>query len=84
LLADLLARGVERRVAELAIDETLTAEEVDAFTQARRLAEQRVARMRSVPAAKQVRRIVAFLARRGYVGQDVREMIRGVVGKTGG
>lgn len=80
LLNDLLALGVNRQVAERAIDETLAAEQIDSLTQARRLAEQRAARMRAVPSAKRVRRIVAYLARRGYVGQAIREMIRGVVG----
>ena len=75
LLHDLLAKGVDRRVAERAIAEVLDADGVDASAQARALAEKRMSQLRDVPPRQQRRRLLAFLARRGFRGRDVQDMV---------
>jgi len=75
LLHDLLAKGVDRRVAEMAIAEVLDADGVDASAQARVLAEKRMAQLRDIPPRQRRRRLLAYLARRGFRGRDVQDMV---------
>jgi regulatory protein len=75
LLHDLLSRGVDRVVAERAIAEVLAAEDVNQAVQARSLAERRLAQLAGVPAPQRRRRVLAYLARRGYRGREVQEMV---------
>ena len=75
LLHDLLAKGVDRRVAERAVAEVLDAEGVDAPAQARALAERRVRQLQEVPPRQRRRRLLAYLARRGFRGRDVQDMV---------
>ena len=79
LLHDLLAKGVDRRVAERAIAEVLDADGVDAPAQARALAERRMAQLRDVPPRQRRRRLLAYLARRGFRGREVQEMVSEVL-----
>ncbi len=79
LISDLLARGVDKRLAERAVYETMEEEDVDPMTQARQLAEKRSAQLGSLPADKKRRRLLAYLGRRGYRGYEVDEMIREVL-----
>ena len=75
LLTDLLARGVERRVAERAIDSVLEEEAVDELEVARQLALKRIGQMKGLPREVVFRRVVAHLARRGYRGREVVEAV---------
>lgn len=75
LITDLLAKGVEKRVAEQAVRETLEAEGVDPLVQARLLAERRMLQLAHVPADAQRRRLTAYLGRRGYRGYEVNEIV---------
>jgi regulatory protein len=79
LLHDLLAKGVDRRVAERAIAETADAEGIDPGAQARRLALRRAAQVSGLPPRHQRRRVLAYLARRGFRGREVQDMVREVL-----
>ncbi len=79
LLHDLLAKGVDRRVAERAIAEVLDADGVDAPAQARALAEKRMTQLRDVPPRQRRRRLLAYLARRGFRGREIQEMVSDVL-----
>jgi regulatory protein len=79
LLRDLITRGVDRLVAERAIDEVLAAEGVDALRQARALANRRAAQLKDLPADRLQVRLLGYLARRGFQGGEVRELVRQVV-----
>lgn len=75
LVRDLQAQGVERRVAEDAVAAALAAEGVDASDAVRVLAEKRARQLAGLPAPVRKRRLVAFLARRGFGGAEVRELV---------
>ncbi len=78
LIGDLLAQGVERRVAENAVRTSLAAEGVDPAEAVRALAEKRARQLAGLPPAVRKRRLVAFLMRRGFSGADVREVVEGL------
>jgi regulatory protein len=80
LVTDLLARGVDRRVAESAIDRALDAEGVDEMVAARALAEKRMAQLGNLPRDALFRRVVAYLGRRGYRGRDVLDAVQEILG----
>ncbi len=84
ILTDLLSRGVERRVAERAIDEVVALEGVDPEEQARELALKRARQLGDLPAAALRRRLLAYLARRGYRGWEVTDVVESVVGEVDG
>lgn len=84
LLTDLLAKGVERKLAQRAIDEVLEAEGVDPLEQARGLALKRLGQLGKLPPQKRRRRLLGYLERRGFRGHDVREMVAEIVGKEAG
>ena len=75
LLRDLLARGVERRVAERAIDAGFEHEGVRRADQVRQLLEKKAALVRDLPPDTQRRRLLAYLERRGFRGRDVSELV---------
>ena len=75
LVRDLQAQGVDRRVAEDAVRTSLEAEGVDPAAAVRALAEKRARQLGGLPAAIRNRRLVAFLARRGFGGAEVREVV---------
>ena len=75
LIGDLLAQGVDRRVAEEAVRSSLATEGVDPAQAVRALAEKRARQLAGLPAAVRKRRLVAFLVRRGFNGGDVREVV---------
>jgi regulatory protein len=79
LLTDLLTRGVERRLAERAIEEVLDAEGVDPNVQARALAEKRAGQLGKLPTEVKRRRLLAYLDRRGFRGGDVLEIVTELV-----
>jgi regulatory protein len=82
LVKDLLAQGVERRLAEDAVRvalAALAAEGVDPARAVRALAEKRAQQLAGLPAPVRKRRLAAFLARRGFGGAAVREAVERVV-----
>jgi regulatory protein len=79
LLTDLLAKGVERGLAERTIDEVLEAEGVDPMAQARSIAEKRAGQLRDLPPQKLRKRLTAYLSRRGFRGYEVSRIVEGVV-----
>ena len=75
LIGDLLAQGVDRRVAEDAVRSSLATEGVDPAQAVRALAAKRARQLAGLPAAVRKRRLVAFLVRRGFNGGEVREVV---------
>ena len=78
LIGDLLAQGVERRVAENAVRTSLAAEGIDPAEAVRALAERRAKQLAGLPQPVRKRRLVAFLLRRGFSGAEVREVVEGL------
>jgi regulatory protein len=78
LIGDLLAQGVERRVAEDAVRTSLAAEGVDPGAAVRALAEKRARQLAGLPLVVRKRRLVAFLMRRGFQGSDIRQVVEGI------
>jgi regulatory protein len=79
LTRDLLAMGVERRL----IDRALAAhagEGVPGSVLPLALATKRAAQLGDLPRSVKRRRLLAFLARRGYSGHEVGELVKRVVG----
>lgn len=75
ILTDLLSRGVERRLAERAIDEVVESEGVDTVERARLLAEKRAAQLGDLPKETIKRRLLAYMGRRGFRGYEVSEIV---------
>lgn len=75
LVRDLQSQGVDRRIAEEAVRTSLAAEGVDPADAVRALAEKRARQLAGLPAPVRKRRLVAFLARRGFSGGDIREVV---------
>ncbi|MEX2156242.1 MAG: regulatory protein RecX [Gemmatimonadales bacterium] len=75
LVSDLQTQGVDRRVAEEAVRVSLAAEGVDPAAAVRALAEKRARQLAGLPPAVRRRRLAAFLARRGFVGPAIREVV---------
>ena len=75
LVRDLLAQGVERRVAEDAVRAALADDGVDPEAVLQAVAEKRARQLEGLPAPVRKRRLVAFLARRGFQGAEVREVV---------
>ncbi len=75
ILTDLLAKGVADRVAKDAVADVIEGEDVDVAAQARALAVKRAAQLGAVPRETKLRRLVTYLARRGYRGRDATELV---------
>jgi regulatory protein len=75
LVRDLQAQGVDRRIAEDAVRSSLAAEGVDLTHAVQSLVEKRARQLAGLPAAVRKRRLVAFLARRGFGGAEVRALV---------
>ena len=80
ILADLLAQGVERGVAEDAVGRALAEEGIDPHVEARAAATKRARQLGGLPPPVRRRRLLAFLVRRGYSGPQVRELVRELCG----
>jgi regulatory protein len=79
LQRDLMAMGVERSV----IDRALAAgwpEDSDRTSVPQALATKRAAQLGDLPRPVKRRRVLAFLARRGFAGRDITELVSRVVG----
>jgi len=75
LIGDLLAQGVDRRMAEAAVSTALAAEGVDPAEAVRVLAEKRARQLGGLAPTVRKRRLIAFLVRRGFSGGAVREVV---------
>jgi regulatory protein len=80
LIHDLLVVGVDRRVAEQAVQHVAQAEGIDLTAAARAIAERRAAQLEGLSVQRKRRRLLIYLARRGFRGHDVREMVTELVG----
>jgi len=78
LVKDLLAQGVDRAVAEAAVRAALADEGVDPAAAVRVVAAKRARQLAGLPLAVRKRRLVAFLARRGFQGAEVRHIVEGL------
>jgi regulatory protein len=76
ILAELARSGVERRVAEDAVGEAGSHDDQTRLEQVRALAAKRSAQLLHLPVETRVRRVAAYLARRGYRGGDVLRAVR--------
>jgi len=65
-------------VAESAVAQALADEGVDPMVAVRAVAARRAAQLADVPAATRKRRLLAYLARRGYRGTEAREVVEEV------
>ncbi len=75
ILMDLLAQGVEGGLAEAVVREALASEGHDPARALRAVAARRAAQLADVPAVARTRRLLAYLARRGYRGPEVRAVV---------
>lgn len=75
LIRDLLSQGVERRVAEEAVRAALADDDIDPGVALRAVAEKRAKQLAGLPPVVRKRRLAAFLARRGYQGPEVRDVV---------
>ena len=74
LRRDLAALGVERGVVDRTLAEVLGPDGRQ-YPDAEALARKRLGQLKGLPAPAQRRRLVAFLARRGFGGDTVRQMV---------
>jgi regulatory protein len=79
LVRDLLSMGVQRSVIDSAIAAQWP-EGSDRGTVPLALARKRAAQLGSLPRQTKRRRLVAYLARRGFTGREVMDMVEKVVG----
>jgi regulatory protein len=75
---DLAVLGIDRGVIDRALSGELPPDH-DPIEAAEVQARRRAAQLADLPRPTTVRRVVAYLARRGYTGHDVTEMVRRVV-----
>ena len=79
LRRDLAALGVERGLVDRALAEVLGPDGRQ-YPDAEALARKRLGQLKGLPAPAQRRRLVAFLARRGFGGDAVRQMVGRLLG----
>jgi len=75
LLQDLRRLGVDQRVAQKAVTAALAAEGIDETATLRQVAERRARQLGALPHTAKRRRLLAYLARRGYQGAAVRKVV---------
>lgn len=75
LVLDLIGRGVDRGTAEAAVRAALLDSGTDPARQAEALAQRRAAQLGALPAVARRRRLLAYLARRGFRGPEVRAVV---------
>jgi regulatory protein len=75
LVRDLRVQGIDRRIAEDAVRSSLAAEGLDPTDAVRALAAKRARQLAGLPGPVRKRRLIAFLARRGFGGADVRALV---------
>jgi regulatory protein len=72
---DLVAQGVDRRTAEAAVGDALAEEKIDPAVALRDVATRRAAQLADLARPVRKRRLLAYLARRGYPGAAVRDLV---------
>lgn len=82
ILSDLQRRGIERQTAERILAATLDALDVDERAQIERLIAKRRRGLSGLPAETQRRRLLGYLARRGFGGHGVLDLVNAAVGDT--
>ena len=75
LLQDLRRQGVDQRIAQDAVTTALAAEGIDEARVLRQVAERRCRQLGALPLTTKRRRLLAYLARRGYQGAAVRAVV---------
>jgi len=75
LVADLQRQGVDRTVADTAVGEALAGEGIDPERALRAVAARRAAQLAALAPAVRKRRLLAYLARRGYRAGEVKDLI---------
>jgi len=80
LRRDLAAMGVERKVIDAALAEAFGRDGADA-PRPDALARRRLAQLKGLPRPVQRRRLLAFLARRGYAGREVTVLVGELLGQ---
>ncbi|HKW51003.1 MAG TPA: regulatory protein RecX, partial [Candidatus Eisenbacteria bacterium] len=75
---DLMALGVDTALIERALDAALP-EDHDPQVAAEALARKRLAQLRDLPPTTRLRRVTAYLGRRGFIGRAVTDMVRRVI-----
>lgn len=80
ILADLARKGVERRVAERAVAEVGGDDDGERRERLQALATKRVAQLKGLDRETARRRLVGYLARRGYPAVEVWEAVAAVLG----
>ena len=80
LQQELFKRGVDRRLADEAIGEVLSDEQVDEGEVVERLARKKLRSLDALDEPSRRRRLYAFLARRGYDGEVIRRAMAVVLG----
>jgi regulatory protein len=83
LLQDLRRQGVDQRIAEAAVTASLAAEGIDEAAVLRQVAERRARQLGALPPAVKRRRLLAYLARRGYRGAEARKVVEELLYLTG-
>ncbi|HEX7336788.1 MAG TPA: regulatory protein RecX [Gemmatimonadales bacterium] len=78
LVGDLLAMGVERSIIDRALAAELP-EGTDRASVPLGLATRRAAQLGALPRQVKRRRLLAYLARRGFSGREVRDLVEGVL-----
>lgn len=78
LVRDLVALGVDPKIADRAVRAGIEAEAIDICDEARRCAARRLRTLPPLPAAAQRLRLAAYLQRRGYAAADARLVVRGL------
>jgi SOS response regulatory protein OraA/RecX len=76
----LLAQGVDRRTAEDAVRDALAEEGIDPQLEARAVAAKRARQLGHLPPAVRKRRLLAYLARRGYAAPGIKDLVEQVCG----
>ena len=79
---ELLKRGVDRDVSNAAIVEVFDDEDVDEYAALESVARKKLRMLAGVDEDTQRRRLMAYLARRGYDADDVRAVLRTIRGGT--
>lgn len=80
IISDLRSQGVEGHVAEIAVDSAIADNDEDPLAGVRALAEKKMRQMHGLDRTRQKRRLLAYLARRGFGGGDVWELVEEVLG----
>lgn len=76
IVQELQRRGVDRRIADHAIEGVLQEEELDEAGAARAVAEKRLRSLRNLEGDVARRRMYAYLARRGYTGDVIARVLK--------